>query len=136
MLNLKDKGFINYFGMQRFGTHSIATHDIGIQILKGDWKNAVDLIVGSRDQDSPSVQEARKMWTENQDAKGAARKFPRRCVAERSVMIYFDKKGRHTDFFGAITSVSIALIKFERNYAKFERFLETCDFCMFTRTKV
>ncbi|GMF13067.1 unnamed protein product [Ambrosiozyma monospora] len=32
--SLSTKGFINYFGMQRFGTFSVSTHDIGKQVLQ------------------------------------------------------------------------------------------------------
>jgi len=28
--NLKKNGFINYFGMQRFGTYNVRSHEIGI----------------------------------------------------------------------------------------------------------
>jgi tRNA pseudouridine13 synthase len=32
-----DKGFINYFGMQRFGSYSIRTHTIGKEVLRKNW---------------------------------------------------------------------------------------------------
>jgi len=31
--NLKANGFINYFGMQRFGTYNVRTHEIGKENL-------------------------------------------------------------------------------------------------------
>jgi len=31
--------------MQRFGTYSIRTHEIGIEILKGNWEEACRLII-------------------------------------------------------------------------------------------
>ena len=31
--NVKDHGFINYFGMQRFGSYNVRTHDIGKECL-------------------------------------------------------------------------------------------------------
>ena len=31
--NLKKNGFINYFGMQRFGTYNVRSHEIGIETL-------------------------------------------------------------------------------------------------------
>ena len=43
--NMKETGFVNYYGLQRFGTTSIPTHSIGIEILKTDYKQAVDLIL-------------------------------------------------------------------------------------------
>ncbi|GKA54093.1 multisubstrate pseudouridine synthase 7 [Tanacetum coccineum] len=44
-------GFINYFGMQRFGSGSVPTHLIGAKLLKGEWKEAVSMILDPRDGD-------------------------------------------------------------------------------------
>ncbi|KAI3687206.1 hypothetical protein L1987_80900 [Smallanthus sonchifolius] len=44
-------GFINYFGMQRFGTGSVPTHLIGAKLLRGEWKVAVSMILDPRDGD-------------------------------------------------------------------------------------
>ena len=38
--SLNEKGFINYFGMQRFGTGNISTHIIGKYVIKKMWKEA------------------------------------------------------------------------------------------------
>lgn len=43
--NVKDLGFINYFGMQRFGSYSIRTHEIGKAILNQNWKEVCRLIL-------------------------------------------------------------------------------------------
>jgi tRNA pseudouridine13 synthase len=48
MKALKSNGFINYFGMQRFGTTSIGTHEIGRKILAGRFEDAVNAILCSR----------------------------------------------------------------------------------------
>ena len=42
-------GFINYYGLQRFGSTSIPTHSIGIEILKTNYQEAVDLILKVND---------------------------------------------------------------------------------------
>lgn len=91
--------------MQRFGTHSIPTYAIGIALLKGDWEEAVDLILRPKPEDSSYIQEARKLWVDSKDAKAALAKFPRRCIAERSILTCFMKKDRQTDFLGAMQSV-------------------------------
>ena len=39
--NLKQFGFINYFGMQRFGCFNIMTHTIGKEVIKQNWKEVV-----------------------------------------------------------------------------------------------
>lgn len=45
MESLSSKGFINYFGMQRFGTTVISTSSIGLALLRQDYDLAVDLIM-------------------------------------------------------------------------------------------
>uniref|UniRef100_H2ZKN3 TRUD domain-containing protein n=1 Tax=Ciona savignyi TaxID=51511 RepID=H2ZKN3_CIOSA len=40
-------GFLNYFGMQRFGTSSVATYEVGKSLIASKWENAVDLILSS-----------------------------------------------------------------------------------------
>eukprot|EP00758_Cryptobia_borreli_P003010 Tbor_TRINITY_DN3453_c0_g1::TRINITY_DN3453_c0_g1_i2::g.3676::m.3676/K06176/truD, PUS7; tRNA pseudouridine13 synthase len=50
---LRQKGFINYFGPQRFGTTSILTSDIGRLLLSGNFKEGIHLILSSRVEISP-----------------------------------------------------------------------------------
>lgn len=39
---LRDNGFINYYGLQRFGNcKEVPTHQVGIQLLKGNWKEVI-----------------------------------------------------------------------------------------------
>jgi tRNA pseudouridine13 synthase len=41
-VNLISKhGFINYFGMQRFGSYNIHTHEIGRECLRQNWGKVV-----------------------------------------------------------------------------------------------
>ena len=47
--NMEKTGFINYYGLQRFGSTSIPTHSIGIEILKTNYQEAVDLILKVND---------------------------------------------------------------------------------------
>ena len=51
--SLKEVGFINYFGHQRFGTSSsVKTSDIGLALIKSQWKTAVELILKPRPNES------------------------------------------------------------------------------------
>lgn len=43
--SLKEKGFINYYGMQRFGSGHVPTHLIGKELINGNWKEAVIMIL-------------------------------------------------------------------------------------------
>lgn len=45
MDGLEKNGFINYYGLQRFGTFAKGTHEVGIKMLRMDWKGAVDEIM-------------------------------------------------------------------------------------------
>mgnify|MGYP002621445908 CR=1 FL=1 len=42
---LKRHGYINYYGLQRFGTHTIGTHYLGMKILKGDLEGFIEDIL-------------------------------------------------------------------------------------------
>ncbi|ANB12520.1 pseudouridine synthase PUS7 [Sugiyamaella lignohabitans] len=86
LTSLRDNGFINYFGMQRFGTFSISTHTVGKYVLNADWKKVVDLILSPQDLVLPESVEARKVWQETGDAKKALPLMPKRCVAEHAVL--------------------------------------------------
>lgn len=93
--SLKEKGYINYFGLQRFGTFSISTHVLGILLLKDDWKGAVDLVLAEQERVHPDSVESRRVWAETGDAGAAAKLMPRRCNAEHSVLTALakEKKG-------------------------------------------
>lgn len=58
---MKEKGFINYFGTQRFGKFN-NTHLVGIAVLKGDFKKAVDILLEPNGEDRPDITKAREDW--------------------------------------------------------------------------
>jgi len=47
--SLRDYGFINYYGLQRFGTRSISSHAVGKEILSERWENAINLIMAPKE---------------------------------------------------------------------------------------
>lgn len=53
---LHNKGFLNYYGLQRFGSFMNRTDTVGLKILQGDFQGAVDAIL----QFSPVALEAAK----------------------------------------------------------------------------
>jgi len=59
---LQTLGFINYFGMQRFGTAEISTDRIGLAILKSDWQQAVELIMSPAGVSFAPEAEAREFY--------------------------------------------------------------------------
>lgn len=44
--NVKENGFINYYGLQRFGNCStVPTYEVGLALLKADYKLVIAFIV-------------------------------------------------------------------------------------------
>ncbi|OOF95229.1 hypothetical protein ASPCADRAFT_207705 [Aspergillus carbonarius ITEM 5010] len=43
--NLRERGYFNYFGLQRFGTFATRTDTVGVKMLQGDFKGACDSIL-------------------------------------------------------------------------------------------
>lgn len=43
--DLHERGYFNYYGLQRFGTFSTRTDTIGVKMLQNDFKGAVDAIL-------------------------------------------------------------------------------------------
>ncbi len=106
---LESSGFINYFGMQRFGTSSISTPEIGIQILKEDFEKACDFILLPKGNEDGRYHEARQHWQQHKDPKSALQLFPRNCIAERAILEAFSRSGSVKDCKTAIRAVSVAL---------------------------
>lgn len=127
---LQETGFINFFGMQRFGNSSVPTHAVGLQLLLSNWKEAAKLVLSPRDGDSDDVLSAREAWNTHKDAKKALQLMPKWLVAERcsafparslaelgkkltekylrpiTVLEHFDKNnGSDADAHGALTRI-------------------------------
>ncbi|XP_064547343.1 pseudouridylate synthase 7 homolog [Drosophila montana] len=74
--SLKERGFINYYGLQRFGNSaSVPTYEVGVALLKRDYKLACELILKPRDNDVEFMRAIREAWWENRDSAAAAAKF-------------------------------------------------------------
>ncbi|XP_050917141.1 multisubstrate pseudouridine synthase 7 isoform X1 [Lathyrus oleraceus] len=79
-------GFVNYFGLQRFGSGSVPTHLIGAALFRGEWKHAVDLILDPRDGEKYIIAKARKYYKDTNDIAGTLKQLPQFLVAERAVL--------------------------------------------------
>lgn len=107
LTHLGTEGFLNYYGMQRFGQSKVCpTYCVGIAVLKNDWKEAIDLIMNPREGERDAIEEARILWKMTQQVKKALDKIPRRWVAERSILYYFSQPGVSTsDCLGAFQRI-------------------------------
>lgn len=102
MENFREKGFINYFGLQRFGNCAeVPTYKVGIEILKNEWKKACILILKPREGDPYFMKQIREIWVKTGDAKLAYEKFfySNKSI-ERSIFKWLSTHGN--DFKGAI----------------------------------
>lgn len=84
--NWATRGFVNYFGLQRFGTKSIPTHDVGRAILTRDYALAVDLVLRPQDGDATAIAAARTQFQIDRDVDAALRALPPYLIAERAVL--------------------------------------------------
>ncbi|PNH12179.1 Multisubstrate pseudouridine synthase 7 [Tetrabaena socialis] len=68
------RGFLNYFGLQRFGSGGAPTHVVGRALLSGDYERAARLVLRGRPDERPDIAAARRLFTEGGDARvGAGR---------------------------------------------------------------
>lgn len=84
--SLVDNGFVNYYGLQRFGTFSISTHTIGKELLLGNWRAAIEMILSDQENILPASKEARQLWAQNRDPYEAMKKMPKQCIAENAIL--------------------------------------------------
>ncbi|MFB6087546.1 MAG: tRNA pseudouridine(13) synthase TruD [Haloarculaceae archaeon] len=79
-------GVPNYFGQQRFGSVRPVTHEVGLAILRGNWKEAVLAYVGNPSEREPEgTRAARRYVDETEDWQGALERLPDRLGFERSM---------------------------------------------------
>ncbi|GAP89602.2 putative tRNA pseudouridine synthase D [Rosellinia necatrix] len=123
------RGFINYYGTQRFGTHRIGTQEIGMKILKEDFSGAIEALLSydplllqeSQDQDHAKgahredhakgahredINRARacSAFLETKNPRAALEYLPPRCHVEKAIIQHLGKNP--TDFVGALMSIN------------------------------
>lgn len=101
---LEESGFINYFGMQRFGTTSVPTYYIGMLILKRQWKKIIDVLLEPQENEIKRLHDAKVVFKETHDAEEALKLVPKSAQTEYSLFQAIsrttqDKKGNPIDPF-------------------------------------
>jgi tRNA pseudouridine13 synthase len=124
---LKHNGYINYYGLQRFGTYTIGTHMLGMKILKGDYEGFIDDILHV-DEDllkdvlsnhtqtygpGKDMQNSRDdhnrargitAWKTTKKAEKAMEFLPKRFSSETAIIRHLGKNPK--DFTGAVLSIT------------------------------
>uniref|UniRef100_A0A7S3HDG6 TRUD domain-containing protein n=1 Tax=Spumella elongata TaxID=89044 RepID=A0A7S3HDG6_9STRA len=99
---MQKSGFINYFGLQRFGKGGTKSHEFGKAILKADWEGCVDMLFTPRAGDRHNIARAKELYAEK-DFTGALKTLPEAMFAEKCVLQKLVAKP--TDFLGAYNSI-------------------------------
>ncbi|XP_053676130.1 pseudouridylate synthase 7 homolog [Anopheles nili] len=104
MDQFREKGFINYYGLQRFGNcASVPTYKIGIEMLKGNWKEACNLILHPREDEPQFMVEMRSIWQQTHDAAEALKKLHSTNKSVEAQLLHWLASHGGKDYFGAIS---------------------------------
>ena len=121
--NLGDYGFLNYYGLQRFGTFSTSTDDVGLKMLREDFQGAVEAILtfsptslaAAQDpmsggdkisKDDKARAHALHSFKTSGKAYPALDNLPRKFSAEASIIRHLGRPGQGSDFVGALQTIS------------------------------
>ncbi|WP_129114791.1 tRNA pseudouridine(13) synthase TruD [Halegenticoccus tardaugens] len=103
----------NYFGQQRFGSMRPVTHEVGLRVVRGEWRGAVLAYVGNPAETEPDDTRDARAFVDEQasrddpDWRAALRRMPGRLRYERSMLHRLADEGAETpdDFKRALEAV-------------------------------
>ncbi|XP_019738555.1 pseudouridylate synthase PUS7L isoform X2 [Hippocampus comes] len=91
--NVQVRGFVNYYGPQRFGTgQSVQSDLVGLALLKEDMVNAVRLFFSPEDGDDPPSQ-AKRHFLQTDNAKESLALMPASKARERLMLRALNRYG-------------------------------------------
>lgn len=99
---MQQSGFINYFGLQRFGKGGTRSHEFGKAILKSDWENCVRMLFTAREGDRQNIAAAKELF-EQGDYAAAAQAMPEKMQSEKWVLQRL--VNNPTDYMAAYSAV-------------------------------
>ncbi|KAF2124817.1 tRNA pseudouridine synthase D [Dothidotthia symphoricarpi CBS 119687] len=128
--DFSEKGFINYYGLQRFGSFAASTDSVGLKMLQDDLKGAVDDLLAYSDvalaaalgtstdpsvlvsQDDRNRAHALHLWKTEGKSSAALDMLPRKFTAERNIIQHLSsrngrngRRDRTTDWQGALMTI-------------------------------
>ena len=123
MSDLRERGYFNYYGLQRFGTFATRTDMVGVKMLQSDFKAAVDAILHFTPQTLAAAQDPNSTLLLSSDDKARAEaihifqttgrinesleKLPRKFTAETALIKHLGRNP--TDHLGAIQAIPRSL---------------------------
>lgn len=104
--SLREFGFINYYGLQRFGNCvKIPTYMIGKVLLAADFKQACELILQEREGEPYYMQKMRKCYAETQDPKKALESLHSTNTCTEARLLHGLIKHGSTNYFQALLNL-------------------------------
>ncbi|CAH8482580.1 unnamed protein product [Schistosoma turkestanicum] len=89
----KSTGFINYYGLQRFGHSSKSkSFEVGKFLIRSKWADAIDLILKPTYADLPFLRKVKEKFLQSGDAKGCADECP--VGIEKTLLLGIAKYGK------------------------------------------
>jgi tRNA pseudouridine13 synthase len=82
---VRQSGFVNYFGLQRFGRGGTGSHLIGREALRGQWRGTVELMFTSRAGEREDILRGKEAFQEGRYA-DAKQLLPRSMYSEHLVL--------------------------------------------------
>lgn len=110
--NIKKNGFINYFGIQRFGHSEYPSYRVGIQLIKKQYKEAIDLVLRYREKDiepppkskyTKTFNECLRTCRESNDPKTAYKEFYWKATNEGHLL--YGLSLYDTNYLNALTNI-------------------------------
>ncbi|CAI7649848.1 unnamed protein product [Penicillium viridicatum] len=118
--NLYQRGYFNYYGLQRFGTFATRTDIVGVKMLQGDFKGACNAILQYAPESLQAAMEGKmstaNISTDDKDramainifqtggnVNEALQKIPRKFSAENNLIRHLGRNSK--DYLGALQSI-------------------------------
>jgi len=103
MVSLQKNGFYNYVGVQKFGDG--CNKDIGLHLLKSQWKAAIDSLLSPKSSDTVAIKAARDCWSEKGDAQRSLALFPGKYETERAILRSLVSRKGKNDYLCAVNAI-------------------------------
>jgi tRNA pseudouridine13 synthase len=118
-------GVPNYFGQQRFGSRRPVTHEVGLAVVRGDWREAVGAYVGNPADREPERTRAARRLVDREMASASPAwqdvlaQYPSHLGYERAMLHHLaESRDGADDFRGALEAVPTNLQRLFVNAAQ------------------
>jgi tRNA pseudouridine13 synthase len=102
---LSESGFINYYGLQRFGMGGTVNHAVGSAVLKGEWKSVLEMVFKPKPGEKSEITKVKELFLAG-DYRNALDNCPRFLPSERAILEHLNRSEyNRRDYSGAVNAV-------------------------------